>query len=136
MTSSSNYSASASALSLVLKYVSLMSAPEGREIERILEKMRGDFISNAQAEDEIDFFYGLMDRRSYTLSYSCSDGVIAFLWRASENSIEILNAESEPFSGQPEKSQIKVNQCSLDPKDRIIIVSNGFYHIENTKKKI
>lgn len=133
--SSSGYSMSALFLSVLLKMTGQLEARKGAAPEKILELMGKELVPNIHTNDQANVFYGVVDRRSFDLSYSCAGQMVALLWTNESNKLQKLDVRSESFH-KDFRGEIKSAKVSLNPRDRLIICSEGVLKAQNLKGEV
>jgi sigma-B regulation protein RsbU (phosphoserine phosphatase) len=128
--SSSGYAMSALFLSVLIKISSQIEARRGLEPHKMMELLTKDLVPNIQNSDKASVFYGVIDRRTYELSY-CSVGKIeACLQLYGQDAIENLEAcgaaFSKDFATEPHTLKVQLNS-----RDRLVIATEGVVGAEN-----
>jgi sigma-B regulation protein RsbU (phosphoserine phosphatase) len=128
--SSSGYAMSALFLSVLIKISSQIEGRRGLEPHKMLELLSKDLVPIIQNNDKASVFYGVIDRRTYELSY-CSVGKIeACLQVYGQEAIENLEAcgpaVSREFGTQPHSLKVQLN-----PRDRLVIATEGVVGAES-----
>ena len=101
-----------------------MEARRGAEPHNVLNQMAQELIPNIEGEASADLFYGLIDRRSYELSY-CRVGEIAALHQSyGSGDLKVLDSSSGPFLPQYQ-TVLESKSVSLNPRDKIIFCTRG-----------
>lgn len=132
--SSSGYAMSALFLSVLIKISSQIEARKGLEPHKMIELLTKELVPNIHNNDKASVFYGVIDRRSYELSY-CSVGKIeACLQIYGQEGLENLEAcgpaFAKEFAGEPTTMKIQLNS-----RDRLVIATEGLVGAENTQGK-
>jgi sigma-B regulation protein RsbU (phosphoserine phosphatase) len=130
LASSSGYSMSALFLSVLLKMTGQLEARKGTSPDKILEMMGRELVPTIQSADQANVFYGVVDRRSFELTYSGAGRVIGLLFGFGSGKLQRLEWESQPFQ-QGFKAQLKASTLSLGPRDRMILCSEGVIRAQN-----
>lgn len=130
--SSSGYSMSALFLSVLIKISSQIEARKGLEPHKMIELLGKELVPNIQNQDKASVFYGVIDRRTYEMSY-CSVGRIeACLQVYGKNSLETLDAcgpaFSKDFNTEPHSMKLQLN-----PRDRLIVATEGLTQAQDAK---
>jgi sigma-B regulation protein RsbU (phosphoserine phosphatase) len=124
LASSSGYSMSALFLSVLLKMTGQLEARKGTAPDKILELMARELVPTIQSSDQAHVFYGVFDRRSFEMTYSGAGRVIGLLVSYATGKLQRLEWETQPFQ-QGFHGSLKSTALSLDPRDRIILCSEG-----------
>lgn len=130
VSSSSGYGASTLLLSILLKLTGTMEARTGAEPEKVVEMIRTEAVESLKAEEFSDVFYARVDRRSFEMDYCLLGDITVLIQEYSTQNLRCLSATQGPISSQ--LKQVKASQkLSLNPRDRIIIVTKGVLQSEN-----
>ncbi len=132
---SSGYSMSALFLSVLLKMTGQLEARKGAAPEKILEMMARELVPHVQASDRANVFYGIVDRRGFDLTYSCAGRVKALLFSYGANKLQRLETMTEPFQADF-KGELKSGTVSLNPRDRLILCTEGVLRAANPKGEL
>ncbi|WP_413290015.1 PP2C family protein-serine/threonine phosphatase [Bdellovibrio sp. HCB337] len=128
--SSSGYTMSALFLSVLIKISSQIEARRGLEPHKMLELLTKELVPNIQNSDKASVFYGVIDRRTYELSYSSVGRVEACLQVYGQESLQTLEAcgpaFSRDFNTQPQSLKLQLN-----PRDRLVIATEGLVGAQN-----
>lgn len=128
--SSSGYTMSALFLSVLIKISSQIEARRGLEPHKMLELLTKELVPNIQNSDKASVFYGVIDRRTYELSYSSVGRVEACLQVYGQESLQTLEpcgpAFSKDFNTQPHSLKMQLN-----PRDRLVIATEGLVAAQN-----
>jgi sigma-B regulation protein RsbU (phosphoserine phosphatase) len=128
--SSSGYAMSALFLSVLIKISSQIEGRRGLEPHKMIELLAKDLVPVIQNSDKASVFYGVIDRRTFELSY-CSVGKIeACLQIYGQEGIENLEAcgpaFARDFTTQPHSLKMQLN-----PRDRLVIATEGVVGAES-----
>jgi sigma-B regulation protein RsbU (phosphoserine phosphatase) len=132
LATSSGYSMSSLFLSVLLKMTGQLEARKGGAPEKMLELMARELVPNIQAGDQASVFYGVIDRRSFEFHYSSAGRSTAFLFSYGTNKIQRLDADSEAI-GPGFRGDLKSATVSLNPRDRLIVCSDGVSSAANAR---
>ncbi len=130
----SGYAMSALFLSLLIKISSRLEARQGLEPHQMVQALAQEIIPQIQGADKASLFYGIVDKRNYELKY-CSVGQIeAYLQVYGQDSMAQLEAcgprISKDFTVSP-----KTLSLQLNPRDRLVIASEGLTSAVNSKNE-
>lgn len=128
--SASGHSMSAILLTVLLKMTHQMEARKGAKPHEILQAISKEMAESASDSDEADIFYGLIDRRSYTLHYSVLGRVDVLLRDGKTGRIRHLQPESGPIS-KGFAHKIGTEKIELNPLDMLISVTRGVSSAQN-----
>jgi len=130
--SSSGYTMSALFLSVLIKISSQIEARRGLEPHKMLELLTKELVPNIQNSDKASVFYGVIDRRTYELSYSSVGKVEACLQVYGQEGLQNLEAcgpaFAKDFNTQPQSLKLQLN-----PRDRLVIATEGVVMAEDSK---
>lgn len=132
---SSGYGMSALFLSVLLKMTGQLEARKGGAPEKILELMAREIVPHIQSNDHANVFYAIVDRRGFDLTYSCAGRVKALLFSYGANKLQRLETITEPFQ-QNFKGELKSGTVGLNPRDRLIICTEGVLKAANPKGEL
>lgn len=122
--SSSGYAMSALFLSILLKMSGQLEARKGNPPESILTQMARELVPNIQNQDQAHVFYGVVDRRGFEFNYCGIGQVMAFHQPAGGAKINRLPSTAGPIV-KGFNTNLESHQVSLNPRDRIIICTEG-----------
>lgn len=132
LANSSGYSMSALFLSVLLKMTGQLEARKGTPPDRILGMMARELVPTVQTADQANVFYGVVDRRSFELTYSGAGRIIVLLFSYGNGKLQRLEWDAESFN-QGFRSELKSSTISLGPRDRVILCSEGAIRALNSK---
>lgn len=127
LSSSSGYAMSALFLSLILKVSHLMEAKKGLPAEKVLEQIGAELKTTANAKDETQAFYGVIDRRDLVLNF-CAVGRIKGFLQIPQKPLQLLSSDS-PALGANTAPVFKSARVDLEPKSRLVLVSDGILDV-------
>ncbi|MGE0764446.1 MAG: PP2C family protein-serine/threonine phosphatase [Bdellovibrionales bacterium] len=120
----SGHSMSALFLSVLLRFTGQMEARKGAEPHNIMKQMAAELVPNMEEGSRADIFYGLVDRRSYELSYCRLGEVVALHQAFADGELKLLESNAGPICpGFAEEFQSKT--LALNPRDKLILCSPG-----------
>lgn len=129
---SSGYSMSALFLSVLLKMTGQLEARKGVPPDQILSLMAKELVPNIQLNDKANVFYAVIDRRGFELNYSGAGEIIALIYSYADNKLRRLEGFSEAFR-KDFGGGFLTQTLSLNPRDRVIICSEGVIKALNNK---
>ncbi len=132
---SSGYSMSALFLSVLLKMTGQLEARRGASPDRMLEMMAKELVPNIEAGDQASVFYGVVDRRSFDFAYSSAGKIVGLLYSYGTGKLQRLESGIEPFN-HGFASTLASTTVALNPRDRIILCSDGILKIANAKGEV
>jgi len=132
VSNSSGYGMSALFLSVLLKMTGRLEARKGASPEKVLQMMGQELVPNIKTKDLAHVFYGVFDRRGFDLSYASAGHTIALLLNASTGKLQRLESGAPPFAAES-RSEIPLHTISLNPRDRLILCTEGVIKALNPK---
>lgn len=135
MASSSGYSMSALFLSVLLKMTGQLEARKGTPPGQILELMAKDLVDQVQEKDQAHVFYGVIDRRSFDLTFSGVGRVVALLFNYASGKLQKLEWDTVPFQ-KGFAAPVGEVTISLGARDRLILCSEGATQVRNAKGEV
>lgn len=130
LSSSSGYAMSALFLSLILKVSHLMEAKKGLSPEKVLEQIGAELKTTANTKDETQAFYGVIDRRDLTLNF-CAVGRIKGFIQGAGRALQMISSDS-PALGSSTSPVFKSASVELEPKSRVVLLSDGILEVLST----
>ncbi len=128
--SSSGYTMSALFLSVLIKISSQIEAKKGLEPHKMVELLAKELVPNISNTDRASLFYGVVDRRTYELSYCSLGRVEACLQIYGDSALQTLEAcgpaLSKDFNTQPLSMKIQLNS-----RDRLVLGTEGLVAAQN-----
>ncbi len=124
LSSSSGHGMSALFLSVLLKLMAQTEARKGTTPQGLMDLMRKEIIPTIQGPEETSVFYGIIDRRSFDLQYCCLGQICGWVWSDATQTAAALKRQNPPFKKNFD-GNIEVHSLSLNPKDRLLLVSEG-----------
>lgn len=132
LASSSGYSMSALFLSVLLRMTGQLEARKGTPPDQILGLMAKELVPHIQSTDQANVFYGVIDRRGFELTYAGVGKATAMLLNYQTGKIQRLEWTTPPFQ-QTFAAEIKSSTLALNPRDRLILCSEGVSRAQNPK---
>lgn len=120
----SGHSMSALFLSVLLKFTGQMEARRGAEPNKIMQQLLNELTPNIEPGARADIFYGLVDRRSYELSYCRHGDVIALHHSFLDSELKVLESTGAQVTADYTGDAV-AKVVALNPRDKIILVSPG-----------
>ena len=132
LASSSGYSMSALFLSVLLRMTGQLEARKGTPPNQILDLMAKELVPAIQSSEKASVFYGVIDRRGFELTYAGAGRVIALHFSYTTSKVQRLEWETLPFA-KDFAGGIKSDTLSLNPRDRLILCTEGVVQALNPK---
>ncbi len=130
LANSSGYSMSALFLSVLIKMSGQLEARKGIPPNHILEHMASELVPNMEETDAANVFYGVIDRRTFELTYSHAGNYVGLL--VSQHKVKKLE-DSNVAIGKAFRPGIENRSISLNPHDKLVLCSEGVLKILNAK---
>lgn len=124
---SSGYAMSALFLSLILKISHVFEAKKGNSPDKILQQIAEDIKKLAKPDDSTSVFYGVIDRRNFTLQF-CSAGRSDGYYLAPQKPIQVLKSTNSAF-GQQFSEKLSLATLELEPRSRICVLTDGLSEV-------
>lgn len=132
--SASGYAMSALLLSVLIKVSTQVEARKGLQPHQLISILGDEIQSTCSENDQASVFYGVVDKRDYSLNY-CSVGYIdSYLQKKGIDNLEYLESCNGPLSLQPRKA-LSSMKVSLEVGDRIILGTEGLGKSMNAQKQ-
>jgi phosphoserine phosphatase RsbU/P len=125
--SCSGHLMSALLLSVLLKITGRMEARRSADPHVIIKLIADELLPNVPHGDTADIFYGMFDRRQFTLSYSRIGDVLAMTQDYSSNELRLLKQSAGPLSAKDFNAPTESHTLSLNPRDKLIFCTKGVF---------
>ncbi len=134
LSSASGHGTSALVLSILLKMTSQFHQSQSSLSPLDMAQVMIDTMSaQMKPKDTVDFFYGVIDRRTFDLTYVQLGDIFCFHYKADTLTLTDLISQAPPFNKDFESRLLKEHSISLDPNDIIVLCSKGISLAENTE---
>lgn len=128
---SSGYTMSALFLSVLLKMAGQLEARRGAEPHLVLQKMVSELLPNMQSgKDRASLFYGVIDRRTFEMQYCQVGHNVALIVDGVTRKMTALASEGSAIA-KGFNAELKCHTLTLNPRDRLIIASEGVVRTNN-----
>lgn len=128
--SSSGHMMSALLLSVLLKMTGRLEAKRGAEPHAIMKIIATELMPNIEGDETADIFYGLFDRRNFSLSYCRAGDVTAMMQDYSSNELKLLKSKTGPLS-KNSTMDFETQSIALNPRDKLIFCTKGMVESRN-----
>lgn len=128
--SASGHMMSALLLSVLLRLSGQMEARRGDSSDQMLKKIVNELHSTMSDKDSADLFYGVFDRRSFSLEYSKLGDIVALHHDYAKNELRLLKTEN-PALTKVENIQIQKYTVPLNSRDKLIFCTKGVIETKN-----
>jgi sigma-B regulation protein RsbU (phosphoserine phosphatase) len=135
LSASSGYTMSALFLSVLMKISSKIEARRGFQPDEMLSTIAREVLPEMKADEKASVFYGIVDRRNFELLY-CSIGAISgFVQTHGAEALTKIES-SGPALSKNFQNAPPVHRISLNPRDRLVLCSDGVASSANSKGQI
>ncbi len=131
--SSSGHGMASLFLSVLLKLATQLEARKGLEADQVLKKMNEEVQDKVNEAQAAQVFYAVLDRRDFSMNYSLSGDVLAYVYKHDLDKFVVLDSTQGPLGIKGSKIKFKKESLILDPRDRLIVVSCGLPKVQNKK---
>lgn len=131
LAASSGYAMSALFISVLLKMTSKIEARKGALPNKVLETMAKELLPSLSDRDKASIFYAVVDRRSFEITYAQIGENVAFIQSGDTGRVAALDGGLVPALNKNFNFEVKATTLSLNPRDRLILVSEGVVKMKN-----
>ncbi len=128
--SSTGHVMSALLLSVLLKFTGRMEARRGTEPSAMLGQIIEDLLPSIQSQDHADIFYGVFDRRKFSLDYAKAGDIVALHYSGSLGELKLLKPTCAAIA-QGLKPEMVSQSVALNPRDKLIFCTRGVVEARN-----
>lgn len=121
---------SALLLSVLLKLTGRMEGRRQSDPSRMVERIVSEMKPSITGEDSADLFYGVFDRRQFSLNYLKLGGIVALHFDYSGAALRLLKSELPPVRSQFDAA-IVAQSVALNPRDKLIFCTPGVVEARN-----
>lgn len=132
LSSCSGYGISSLFLSVLLKLTSHIETKRGAPPEKVFSMITKELIPQISSQDSASLFYAVINRRNYEMQYSHYGQNLAYIYRAQEKEVVEIEPAGAAFTKEF-KTKIKSETISLNPKDCLILITEGIHQVKNPK---
>lgn len=132
VSSASGYTLSSLLLSMIIKISSQIEARRGMPAEAVVQALVNEVTPLITTQDTASVFYGIVDRRTFEMQYASLGKVSAFVQIYGQSDLQPLVNHGEEFS-KISQTKAESSTIQLNPRDRLIIGTQGFLNTENPK---
>ena len=126
LSSCSGYTMSALFLSILMKLSSKIEARRGWPPHETVQSMAREILPSIKESDSASVWYGIVDRRTFELSY-CSVGDVCALHQIfGQDHLGRLPTQG-PLLSKEFNTELQSARVSLNPKDRLVLCSPGLW---------
>lgn len=135
MASSSGYAMSSLLLSVFIKMSSQIEARKGLPPEKVIQSIVSEVSPQMSDKDSAHLFYAVIDRRTFEMEYSLLGKISGLIQKFGKDAMSEVVGISEPFT-KGFKREVESKNVSLQPKDRILLVTPGIINAENKNSEV
>lgn len=132
LSSCSGYGISSLFLSILLKLTSQIETKKGASPEKVVGQIAKELTQEITDKDSANIFYALINRRNYEFTYSHYGQNLIFYYDSGLNEVRELKPLGDAISTKF-KGKIHSETIALNPKDCVIMISDGIKRIKNSK---
>ncbi len=133
LANSSGYGMASLLLSVLLKLTTQIEARKGLDPAQVLKKMNDEIQNKIKEAQSAHVFYATVDRSSLELTYSKSGGIFAYVFKNEHDKFVKLESTQGVLGEKMSKGAFKKESITLDPRDRLILVSESLTKVKNKK---
>lgn len=132
LSSASNYSVSATFLSLFMKFTfEARQSLQSQEPQALLKSLQAELVSALGVNDSFQFFYGVMNRRHLRLDYVNVGGVVGIHHTHASHALTRLQMNVPSVCSASILDGVPVQSVDFEPKDKLILCSPGIFKVKN-----
>lgn len=136
VSSSSGFGLSSLFLSVTLKTLGGLEARRGATANLVMDLITNEMVPTIQnSKESAAVFYGVVDRRSFELSYCLLGDQPAYIMSLSGDRFERL-VPTGPALSKAYSGKATAHTVSLNPRDRIVLATEGFSQARNEKSEL
>ncbi len=137
LSSASGHGMSALVLSILLKMTSQFHQSRSNLSPLEMAKIMVDAMSEQmRPNDTVDFFYGVVNRRTFELTYIQLGDVSCFHYETEKDVLTDLVSNTPSIHEKFDSQSLKEHSMSLNPNDFIILCSKGISQAKNKAGEI
>jgi sigma-B regulation protein RsbU (phosphoserine phosphatase) len=130
VSSASGYALSALMMSVLLKYTGMRLLADCKTAAEAVEQMKKDIDDAMDESGSINLVYFIVDRKKYNLSLSVIGGAVVYFYDYHNNDLKELEANADKIQ-LGDQQKMTSHELPLNPRDRLIICSPGFFELTN-----
>ena len=132
LSSASGHALSALLLSVLIKMAGQMEGRKSMGPEAVLKDLAKELQPHLDANSHLDLFYGVVDRRQYVFRY-VNRGEILLIHQTDEGELKLCEKKDPAIDLKSENAKPTLQTISLNPRDRLLLVSPGGAWAQNLK---
>ena len=130
MSCSSGYGMSALLMSVLMKFSGFHLIKSNEEVCSIVENIRNELIEQLSDIDQASLFWGMMNRRTHKLEFCLLGKITVLYYDYGSGEIEVI-APKNSLIQKDNVEDIESYEISLNPRDRMIVMSEGVFETQN-----
>lgn len=130
MSCASGYGMSALFLSVLMKLSGQIEARKGTTPSEALSAMIKELLQSIQGQDTADVFYGVVDRRTFDMSYCLAGDLVVLHQTSAQSSIVKIKPTASEIS-KTFHEDLQTHSINLNAKDRLVVCSKGIFQAKN-----
>lgn len=134
LSAGSGYTMSALFLSILMKISSRLEARRGMAPHEMIKAIAADMMPEMKEKDRASLFYGVVDRRSYELSYCSVGDIFGYAQVHGQDALQKL-ASVAPALSKGSNTELQSRTISLNSRDRVILCTEGVVKETNSEGK-
>lgn len=131
LSSASGHALSALLLSVLIKMAGQMEGKKTQSPEKVMKSIEDEIRPHLDENSQLDLFYGVMDRRKYVLNFVIR-GDVLLIHQQDDGSLQLCKKKNPPLTPDA-AATVESEQISLNPRDRILLVSPGCVRAQNLR---
>lgn len=132
LSSCSGYSISSLFLSVLLKMTSQIETKKGAPVEKVVGLLFKELLPQMTEKDSANIFYALINRRNFQIDYCHYGNNLIYYYNSQEKKLIEIPAQGEALSSKL-KGKIQSESLSLNPRDILIMITDGIFRVQNNK---
>lgn len=135
MTCSSGYGMSALLMSVLMRFSGFQLAAKDESVESIVKQITKELDGQLQEADQASVFFALASRKTYQMEYCILGDLKVFHYDYSSGELSLVDKTGEQLCGSENGgiSKVKTQELTLNPRDRLVICSEGVFETKNLK---
>lgn len=132
VTSASGYAMSSLLLTVIFDLTAKIQAKKPISIEQFIKELINECQKNMSAKDSFSLFYGVMDRRTFEMTYCLLGSLDAFHQPHSSTALRRLEPCADRILKETQVTA-EPKKIFMESKDRFILLTEGIRNSKNSK---
>ena len=124
LASCSGYSMSSLLLSVLLRMTTQLQSKKSNQPSEMLEQINAQMAETIVEKDSANIFYGILDRRRFTMTYASAGEIVGLIQRADTGNLESLQMGEVPLQ-KGRNGAFQNHVLNLSPLDRVVLCTDG-----------